>query len=286
MSEHCGSTSQSDCKLEGRLHELAEQDQQYRPRWGQINSRLAQLKNEYEALMREKNALVEEQGSIRVKVHERNEEYRRTQQAIAALTGARDSDSTRQNGLETAAAPPHGLPTVAKAPNPAMATTSSRIRPTEEVETIIIESDEEEEGEGDEALISVGTASRQLFKPVDAIHGRFPTVVNINGQWHEIRCKGCGANIKSKTSTWFKGLRGLRFHYTRCHLPRGSFAPTAETCCIMRPVSASDIGLMEQGLAPRDVAIEACYAPKMLSESRQETRQASSSVRPSYSEVH
>ncbi|KXS98961.1 hypothetical protein AC578_4993 [Pseudocercospora eumusae] len=277
-------TTSTISRLEARLHELAEQDLQDRPRWNQINTRLAQLKEEHEARMRQKDALFSEQGSIRVKAHNRREEYRSIQQAIAALKGAHDSDAARLSGSEPTATPTHGLPMVTKTPSSAMAATSSGVRPMKKIEIIIIESDEEEESDDDEDLIA-GPASRQLLKPVDAIHGRFPTVVNINGQWHEIRCKGCGANIKPGTSTWFKGLVGLRTHYRRRHCPRGSLTPPAEVCCIMRPVSTADVGLMEQGLPPHDIAIEPVYAPKMPSESRQVTIQPSSTVRPSHREV-
>ncbi|KAF7198441.1 hypothetical protein HII31_00180 [Pseudocercospora fuligena] len=282
-------SSSAIANLEARLHELTEEDRRDRPRWGQINDRLAQLKEEHDARMLEKNALLAEQGSIRGKAHKRSEEYRNIQQAVVALKGARDSDAARPNGSHTTSTPPHGLPTVTKASETAMTATPSRVRPMKEVETIIIESDEEEEGDDGLTSISASAADRQLFKPVDAIHGRFPTVVNINGQWYEIQCKGCGANIKPGTSSWFKGLRGLQVHYSRCHRPRGSFTPfapaTAETCCIMRSVSTLDVGLMEQGLPPRDVAIEAVYAPKMLSESRREITQPSSNVGSSDREV-
>ncbi|KXT02777.1 hypothetical protein AC579_4624 [Pseudocercospora musae] len=234
--------------------------------------------------MREKNDLVAEQDAIRVKARGRTGEYRSLQQAIAALKSARESDAARQNGPGTISAPPHGLPTVTNTSSTAMAATSSGVRPTKEVEIIIIESDEDEGGDGDENLIA-GPASRQLFKPVDAIHEQFPFVVALDGQWHEIRCRGCSANIKPGTSTRFKGLRGLRVHYRQCHCPRGNLAPTAEVCCIMRPVSATDAALMKQGLPPRDVAVEASYAPKMLIESRRETSQASNGVGQSEKQI-
>ncbi|KAK6431224.1 hypothetical protein LTR95_012617 [Oleoguttula sp. CCFEE 5521] len=100
--------------------------------------------------------------------------------------------------------------------------------------------------------------STPKFSPPNSfpsIHENYPTVIKFQGQWHEITCLECGCNSSLK-SKFLDGVSGMRNHFRQQHAANGSGKLDIFGCCALRPVSDTDVGLLEQGLPAFEQPVE------------------------------
>lgn len=108
-----------------------------------------------------------------------------------------------------------------------------------------------------------GTSSGQTTRFPEQLNATYPHVVRLEGKWHELFCKICGANAREIHKSFFNGARGLVMHVAKAHPVSGGVShANALQYCTPRPVSDKDIALMSGKPLhkPEDVDIRLQYS--------------------------
>nr|OQO26303.1 hypothetical protein B0A51_04236 [Rachicladosporium sp. CCFEE 5018] len=86
----------------------------------------------------------------------------------------------------------------------------------------------------------------------DAIHKIFPTVVRVNGEWCELRCRTCTINFSKATGQVFANATAFWKHSIVAHKTSLRKTSSIEEYCTLRSISEGDADLLRSGQQAKD----------------------------------
>ncbi|KAK6431223.1 hypothetical protein LTR95_012616 [Oleoguttula sp. CCFEE 5521] len=106
-----------------------------------------------------------------------------------------------------------------------------------------------------------------------AVHQDFPTVIQVNEVWCELKCRTCGTNTNATDSKFFNGSESFFRHAYLVHKARVVKAQIVQYCTV-RQISDRDADLLRSGQQARDFKIIKAVPQQALHTQRSTTHAA------------